>query len=306
MKPNLTFNLGLRWEVSMPWYDTQGKIETIVPGVQSTQFPDRSDGLGGAGRSGHSQHAGADAVQQPRSAARDGLFAGLHGRHYEEDLRRSGKDQHPGGLRHLLHFDRGFESVLRSGRRAVRLVLDDARQPICSKSLIERAPTAVRKRSVPVHVPDSRQPREQDAGLLALSADPYSPGYDIHNRMPYAEHYNFSIQRELSNSTVLTLAYVGTQGHRLISQNDANPGNAALCKQLNAQGATDLSTGIRHARQRLAVRLRSTTHISFPTARCMAHARAGPAFGSGNTFTATAPTPITTRFRPRWNVRRRM
>jgi len=23
----------------MPWYDTQGKIETIVPGLQSTQFP---------------------------------------------------------------------------------------------------------------------------------------------------------------------------------------------------------------------------------------------------------------------------
>ena len=36
---NLTFNLGVRWEVSMPWYDTQGKIETIVPGLQSTQFP---------------------------------------------------------------------------------------------------------------------------------------------------------------------------------------------------------------------------------------------------------------------------
>ena len=39
LTPNLTLNLGLRWEVSMPWYDTQGKIETIVPGLQSTQFP---------------------------------------------------------------------------------------------------------------------------------------------------------------------------------------------------------------------------------------------------------------------------
>src|SRR5579864_4544145 len=39
VKSNLTLNLGLRWEVSMPWYDTQGKIETIVPGLQSTQFP---------------------------------------------------------------------------------------------------------------------------------------------------------------------------------------------------------------------------------------------------------------------------
>ena len=49
---------------------------------------------------------------------------------------------------------------------------------------------------------------------------------------------NFSIQRELSQSTVLTLAYVGTQGHRLISQYDANPGSPAICNQLNAEGAT--------------------------------------------------------------------
>jgi len=66
----------------------------------------------------------------------------------------------------------------------------------------------------------------------------FSPGYDIHNRMPYAEHYNLSIQRELSKSTVLTLAYVGTQGHKLIAQYDANPGDAALCLQLRAIGAT--------------------------------------------------------------------
>jgi hypothetical protein len=49
---------------------------------------------------------------------------------------------------------------------------------------------------------------------------------------------NLSIQRELSKSTVLTLAYVGTQNHRLISQYDANPGSPAICAQLNAEGAT--------------------------------------------------------------------
>ena len=70
----------------------------------------------------------------------------------------------------------------------------------------------------------------------------YSPGYDIHNKMPYAEHYNISIQRELSKSTVLTLAYVGTQGHKLISQYDADPGNSSLCMHLTAIGALDLTT----------------------------------------------------------------
>jgi hypothetical protein len=60
--------------------------------------------------------------------------------------------------------------------------------------------------------------------------------------MPYAEHYNITIQRELSQSTVMTLAYVGTQGHKLISQYDADPGNSALCMQLTAMGALDVTT----------------------------------------------------------------
>src|SRR5260370_34565378 len=66
----------------------------------------------------------------------------------------------------------------------------------------------------------------------------FLPGYDIHNRLPYAEHFNLTIQRELSKSTVLTLAYVGTEGHRIIEQEDVNTGNAAFCLQLNALGAT--------------------------------------------------------------------
>ena len=36
---------------------------------------------------------------------------------------------------------------------------------------------------------------------------------------------------------MLTVAYVGTEGHRLITQKDANPGSAALCQQLNAPGS---------------------------------------------------------------------
>ena len=45
VKPNLTLNLGLRWEVSTPWYDTQGKIQTWVPGEQSVVFPKSPTGL---------------------------------------------------------------------------------------------------------------------------------------------------------------------------------------------------------------------------------------------------------------------
>jgi len=71
----------------------------------------------------------------------------------------------------------------------------------------------------------------------------FFPGYGVHNKLPYAEHFNLSIQRELSKSTVLTLAYVGTGGHHLITQQEANPGSAALClNSLSTAYDTTLST----------------------------------------------------------------
>ena len=39
VKPSLTLNYGLRWEVTSPWYEAQGQLETLVPGMQSKVFP---------------------------------------------------------------------------------------------------------------------------------------------------------------------------------------------------------------------------------------------------------------------------
>ena len=39
VKPNLTLNFGLRWEASMPWYDTQDKIETSDSGRSVDAVP---------------------------------------------------------------------------------------------------------------------------------------------------------------------------------------------------------------------------------------------------------------------------
>jgi hypothetical protein len=44
-----------------------------------------------------------------------------------------------------------------------------------------------------------------------------SPGYDIHNRVPYAEHYNFTIQRSINSNTSLTLAAVTGLGPVLVT-----------------------------------------------------------------------------------------
>lgn len=46
---------------------------------------------------------------------------------------------------------------------------------------------------------------------------------DPHINDPYAENWNLTIQRQLSANTILSLAYVGSSGHRLVLESELNP-----------------------------------------------------------------------------------
>ena len=130
MTPNFTLNYGLRWEVSMPWYDTQDKIQTIVPGVQSTVFPGAPKGWlvpgdpGTAGRRADSLDAGAHHVERisrrgsaspGRPTRRDGILGKLLGGPGKTSIRAAA------GIYYTAIQDAG--PVHRSGRRSVRAVI---------------------------------------------------------------------------------------------------------------------------------------------------------------------------------------
>jgi hypothetical protein len=53
-------------------------------------------------------------------------------------------------------------------------------------------------------------------------------------RPQYAVQYNFNIQRELTRNMVLQTGYVGSQGHRLLATHDLNYGNAQTCLDLQS------------------------------------------------------------------------
>ncbi|PYT27930.1 MAG: hypothetical protein DMG57_16600 [Acidobacteria bacterium] len=242
VKPNLTLNLGLRWEVSMPWYDTQGKIETIVPGLQSTQFPTAPKGWAVPGD--------------------PGIPPTLAPTHYNNFAPRVGIAYSPGftdGVMSKVFGGPGKTSIRASfgiyytSIEDLNLFYEVGDAPFglywtTPSSVLFEEPYRTRTDGssqgvkFPFTFPTPGAPENKTLDYGRYLPIQYSPGYDIHNRMPYAEHYNFSIQRELTKSTVLTLAYVGTQGHTLISQHDADPGNAALCQHLTAIGAMDLNT----------------------------------------------------------------
>jgi hypothetical protein len=64
----------------------------------------------------------------------------------------------------------------------------------------------------------------------------YVPGYYTKNKTFVAQHYNLSIQRQLDKSTVLTVAYVGTQARHIERGIPLLVGSASLCQSLPGCG----------------------------------------------------------------------
>jgi hypothetical protein len=67
------------------------------------------------------------------------------------------------------------------------------------------------------------------ANFASLAADPF---FNHRNEAPYINSYMLSIQRQLTQSALLTMSYVGNEGHRILAVVDANLSNAALCISL--------------------------------------------------------------------------
>jgi hypothetical protein len=243
VKSNLTLNLGLRWEVSMPWYDTQGKIQTFVSGEQSTQFPLAPTGLVFPGDPGIPKTLSPTKYNNlgPRLGLAyspgfsDGVLSKIFGGPGKSSIRAA--------------YGLYYTSV-----EDLNLFYEVADAPFglywtSPVSVMFNEPFRIRAtgqslgQRFPFTAPVPGAPSNKTLDFSVYEPFNFFPGYDTHNKLPYAEHFNLSIQRELSKSTVLTLAYVGTEGHRLITQREANAGSSALCQQLTAQGAIDVTAG---------------------------------------------------------------
>jgi len=238
VKSNLTLNLGLRWEASMPWYDTQGKIETIVPGLQSTQFPTAPTGWVVPGDPGIPSTLAPTRYNNfsPRIglAYSPGFTDGLAGKIFGGPGKSSIRAAY--GIYYTSIEDLNLFYEVGDAPFGLYWVSPEA--PLFDEPFRTRATGASQTQRFPFKFPTPGSPDNANLDYSIYLPISFSPGFDIHNRLPYAEHYSLSFERELSKNTVLTLSYVGTQGHRLISQYDAAPGDPALCQQLNQMGAT--------------------------------------------------------------------
>ena len=221
--PNLVLNYGLRWEASMPWYDTQNKIETIIPGQQSVKFPGAPLGYVVAGDPG---------VPRTLAPTQWHNFSPRLGFAYSPDAKtsiRAGFGMYYTSVEDLSQF-------LEVGDPPYGLYYGSANPPLLEAPYLTRATgQSVGQRFPFPYPPTNISPSNPDTTFPWAQVEPlsYDFSFDHQNKLPYSEDYELSIQRQFGANTVLTASYVGNEGHRLVTSIEANPANQAACLFLN-------------------------------------------------------------------------
>jgi len=244
--PNLTLNYGLRWEVIQPWYDTEGKIETLIPGKQSALFPGAPTGWVVPGDPGvpktlaptqyHNFGPRIGVAYSP--TADSGFLAKLTGGPGKSSI-RAGFGLFYTSVEDLTQFQEVGDPPFGLFFATSGTFLEQPFMDRGTGDAVQRFPFQFPPKNVSAKNPDTTfcwvpNPPACPGGVLPISS---SLAYEHTNKVPYSEHYELSIQREFGTKTLLTVSYVGTQSHRLLTSIEANPGNQQLCLQLIADGA---------------------------------------------------------------------
>jgi len=234
--PNLTLNLGLRWEVSTPWFDTQNKIETLIPGEQSKVFPGAPTGVVVPGDAG---------VPRTLSPIRYGNFAPRFGIAYTPSasggvlgkiLGGSGQTSIRAGYGLFYTSIEDIGYFFATGSAPYGLYYQSPTPPLLDSPYIDRSTGHFEGIKFPfVFPPTNVSASNPDTSFNWAQVLPLTGGNYIYpkNKLPYAQDFELSIQRQLGAASVLSLSYVGTVGRQLLAFVESNPGDPALCLQLS-------------------------------------------------------------------------
>ena len=253
IKPNVTLNYGLRWELTTPLADAGKKVQTFRPGQVSTIYPctlpttsplfDPANGITDC------NSAGVTPVGLVVPGDR-GIPNGLSETYYKSFAPRIGLAWSPGARDGFLGkvFGGPGKTSIRAGfgifyNPVEQLVLEQfsAEPPFGGSTFVfntlfntpflgQDGATAFPNPFNGILNPSRNQPQDWSLfrPILLFGQAAKNP------RTQYAEQYNLTIQREVAKDLVLQVAYVGRQGHRLLASQDLNPGNPQSCLDLQA------------------------------------------------------------------------
>jgi hypothetical protein len=235
-RPTLTINYGLRYEIMSPWYDTQNKLETVIPGEQSQSFPTAPVGLVVPGDPGVPRTLAP--IQHRNFAPRIGfayapdIAEGLLGKLFGGPGKTSIRVGY-GIFYSAIEDASGFVEV---GDAPYGLYYSSPEPTLLASPFIDRATGHFEGIKFPFTFPPTNvSAKNPDSSFNWAQATPIS-GSDYlypHDRTPQVQQFEFSLQRQLGSSTVASVSYVGSVGRHLLTFEDSNPASASLCQFLS-------------------------------------------------------------------------
>ncbi|AXC11697.1 Oar protein [Acidisarcina polymorpha] len=238
-RSDLTINAGIRWDLIIPFSEKYNQLQTWIPGAQSTLYPGALPGLLVAGDPGIPKTLAPASYKNfaPRVGFAysprfdQGLWSRIFGGQGKSSIRASyGKfyTQFPGLLAGIMYAVPPFGyNYLSPG------------PPLLATPFITAASGVNNGQRFPFPFPPHSVSRSRPdtsidwANFAPLSADPF---FYYRNRAPYINNYMLSVQRQITPTTVLTVSYVGNQGHHILAVSSVNLGNPSLCLSLPGCG----------------------------------------------------------------------
>ncbi len=250
LKPNLTLNYGLRWELNTPIADISKHVQTFRPGAQTKVYPCQLDptvdaALVAAYGSTDCSPNGPAAAVFPTGLVvpgDPGVPNGLTQTYYKAFAPRIGIAWSPG--------DSGKTSI-RAGwglfyNPIEQLVLEQfsAEPPFGGSTFpfntLFNEPFLDQSGGFsypnPFGLPQLGgvngildPPRNKPTDWAMFRPNTLFGQFQPNMRTQYSAQYNLTIQRQLTNDMKLEIGYVGSQGHRLLATHDINYGNPQTC-----------------------------------------------------------------------------
>jgi len=232
VRPHLTVNYGLRWDLLPPWREKYNQLQTLVLGEQSQVYPGAPNGLVFPG------DPGIPATLAPTKRTN---FAPRIGLAYSPDYQRGwlgrilgspGTTSVRAGYGLYYTAFEGLSAGIMSANPPYGYDYTSLAPPLFSNPFV----TAASGQNIGQRFP------EPIPGFGASAANPNPsvnwsqylpitgvPSFFHQNVPPYTESYTLSLERQIGRNTLLSLTYVGSQAHHLLVLISANPGDPAQC-----------------------------------------------------------------------------
>jgi len=206
VKSNLTFNLGVRYELDKPLVDSEDRVNTFRAGQQSTVFPTAPRGMVFPGDTG---------ITSSTYQTDKNNFGPRVG--FAWDVFRNGKMSLRGG------YGIYFDTVISETTLQFLTAPPYAIQPFSDCTTIDN-PFANALCTTPIPQPFPFTPVAPGGTFDFTTVAPIGmtinePGF----KTPYSHQYNLNVQWEFYKTYLLEVGYVGTTGVNLLTRREINP-----------------------------------------------------------------------------------